>query len=507
MGAKDSGLTVTDQFCGAGGSSQGAKKALDKVGGKVKLALNHWKLAIETHNTNFPDTLHDCTDISACDPRRYPSTDILLTSPECTTHSPAGGNNHRSLKKQMELFEEKKIDPATERSRATMWDVCRFSEYHNYNIIVVENVVEALTKWALFDVWIMAMNKLGYNHRLVFHNSMHHHPTPQSRDRMYVVFWKRGNRAPMLDYTPSAHCPKCNKNVHAIQTWKDKQVRYGKYRKQYVYCCPECSTIIEPYYYASFNCIDWSDSGGRIGDRKLKRCKCCGEKRLMACNSERRVRWGLNKYGATPIGVTSKYTTGVDCRVWDMTIGTLPTQPIGQSHNILLPFTFTQEHTKGDPSGYVTSVNEVINTQTTTQAVGLLQHPFIVENKGNSNARSIFAPLATQTCKGSHGLIMDDAWQSFIGTYYGAGGNISTPLEPLDTLTVKHRHFLSQYKTPEFEECYYRMLKPEEIKLAMAFDSKYQVLGNIEQQVKQLGNAVTPPAMEWLVERCIESLS
>lgn len=80
-------LTVTDQFCGAGGSSQGVRRFAQRsglnTGLEVKLALNHWKLAIETHSTNFPDTQHDCTDIQACDPRYYPSTDILVTSPEC----------------------------------------------------------------------------------------------------------------------------------------------------------------------------------------------------------------------------------------------------------------------------------------------------------------------------------------------------------------------------------------------------------------------------------------
>src|SRR5690349_6194706 len=144
MARKKSYITVTDQFCGAGGSSQGAKAILDKVGGEIKLALNHWKLAIETHNTNFPDTMHDCTDISACDPRRYPSTDILITSPECTNHSLAKGQ--KIAKKQMDLFNSGKIDASAERSRATMWDVCRFADYHNYNAIIVENVVDA-RKW------------------------------------------------------------------------------------------------------------------------------------------------------------------------------------------------------------------------------------------------------------------------------------------------------------------------------------------------------------------------
>lgn len=46
---KLSDLTVTDQFCGAGGSSLGAKAA----GLRVVVTVNHWKLAVETHTTNF----------------------------------------------------------------------------------------------------------------------------------------------------------------------------------------------------------------------------------------------------------------------------------------------------------------------------------------------------------------------------------------------------------------------------------------------------------------------
>ena len=51
------------------------------------------------------------------------------------------------------------------------------------------------------------------------------------------------------------------------------------------------------------------------------------------------------------------------------------------------------------------------------------------------------------------------------------------------------------------------MLKPHEIKAAMAFQKEYVVLGNSRQKVKQLGNAVTPPVMEWLVRQCVESIS
>jgi DNA (cytosine-5)-methyltransferase 1 len=192
-----------DQFCGAGGSSLGASLA----GAEIKLALNHWKLAVETHNSNFPNTDHDCTDISAVDPRRYPATDILITSPECTNHSLAKGKI-RKWQQQLDMFGKLDVDPGDERSRATMWDVCRFAEAHHYKIIIVENVVEA-RHWAPFPAWLHAMDLLGYSHQLVYLNSMFAHPTPQSRDRMYIVFWSKALRTPDLDIRPIAHCPRC----------------------------------------------------------------------------------------------------------------------------------------------------------------------------------------------------------------------------------------------------------------------------------------------------------
>ena len=51
------------------------------------------------------------------------------------------------------------------------------------------------------------------------------------------------------------------------------------------------------------------------------------------------------------------------------------------------------------------------------------------------------------------------------------------------------------------------MLQPHEIKAAMAFPGDYVVLGNKRDQVKQCGNAVTPPAMEFLIRAVTESLA
>lgn len=50
-------LTLTDLFCGAGGSSTGA---IQVPGIEVRVASNHWQLAVDTHNTNHPDAAHIC---------------------------------------------------------------------------------------------------------------------------------------------------------------------------------------------------------------------------------------------------------------------------------------------------------------------------------------------------------------------------------------------------------------------------------------------------------------
>lgn len=525
---KNSYLTITDQFCGAGGSSQGAQNVAKKMNGglEIKLALNHWKLAVETHNTNFPDTLHDCTDISAADPRRYPSTDILITSPECTTHSPAGGNFYRALKNQMSLFEKGVIDPAADRSRATMWDVCRFAEYHNYNAIIVENVIEAKTRWPLFDTWLRAMHVLGYEHKCCYINSMHCHPTPQSRDRMYVVFWKKGNKAPDLDFRPSAFCQACDKPVNAFQWWKNQEKKFGKYREQYLYRCPECTSVVEPYYYASFNIVDWSIPGISVLDRP----------KPLSPNTIRRIEYGLERFGNDPFLIYLNHTHSGERRCYSShdPIGTQATKnSFGIAH---APFIINTDNVNGKESVNTRSGLGPSRTVTTADAQGLvmielnrtgkarsiqdpirtvrasgnhyavINAPFIVENNGQSKAKQITKPFPAVTTEMKHGIVNPEAFGAFLSYYYSGSMQATGMKEATWTVTTNDRIGLVKYKKPTLEDCTYRTIRPHEVKRAMAFGEDYIVLGNGKQQVKQLGNAVTPPAMEWLVEKCIQSL-
>lgn len=297
------GVTVTDLFCGGGGSSLGAEQA----GATLRLALNHWDRAIETHATNFQHADHDCEDVSSLTTaqiRRYPDSDILLASPECTNHSLAKGARRRKPQ-AASLFDDGPAgNDEQDRSRATMWDVVRFAEQklikgRPYKAVIVENVVDAY-RWGwnddggLFAAWITAMHALGYRHEIVWLNSMFCPPTPQSRDRMYVVFWRKSMRAPNLRVEPVSWCPSCETTALGRQTWKrvDRPL-WGRYGAQYYYTCPECQGTVLPGVFPAASVIDRSISAPLIGERA----------RPLAHNTRERIRRGLERLASEPFAI------------------------------------------------------------------------------------------------------------------------------------------------------------------------------------------------------------
>jgi DNA (cytosine-5)-methyltransferase 1 len=502
-------LTLCDLFCGAGGSSTGA---IQIPGVEVRVASNHWDLAVETHGANHPDTDHLCADLSQIDPRYFPRTDILWASPECTNHSVAKGK--RRVDSQPDLFGEILPDASAERSRATMWDVPRFAEIHRYEAVIVENVVDAW-HWEPFRAWLMAMDCLGYDHKAVFANSMHAQVfgpgAPQSRDRMYVVFWRKGNPAPDLAMVnrPNAVCPECGP-VRAMQAWK-RQPAWGRYRAQYLYRCPnvKCrSAIVEPEFRPAAEIIDWDLLGQRIGDRT----------KPLAPKTLARIQAGIDRYWG-PFLTEHRH----EYRTRD--IGK-PMQTIAASGNhfgLAVPV-------EGRDGKQAQPVSMPARTMTTRNETGLA---FIAELRGGgSKHRPVTEPLATVTASGNH--------HGLVTTYYG-NGSTTTTADALSTCTTVERHALlmrnnsskgsgAEMSTPvteairtvtttghqslidaprsavDISDVLFRMLEPSEIKRAMDFPAEYTILGNRREQVRMSGNAVTPPAARDLVGVVAESL-
>lgn len=93
----------------------------------------------------------------------------------------------------------------------------------------------------------------------------------------------------------------------------------------------------------------------------------------------------------------------------------------------------------------------------------------------------------------------------FFVQYYGTGKAHGSN-ESMPAISTRDRHaMVTPDKELTVDDCYFRMLQPHEIGAAMAFPGDYVVHGNKRDKVKQFGNAVTPPAMEWLIRRIAES--
>lgn len=155
-------------FCGAGGSSWGAREA----GIEIVAGFDMWDLAGETHKVNFPESefiqgrLEDL-DLDAL-VTKLGKIDLIIASPECTSHSPAKGNKPRS-----------------EQSKDTAFEVVRFAKAFKARWLVIENVV-GMKRWSRYAEFKKALTELGYKlHEEVLNAAAF--GVAQSRRRLFLM--------------------------------------------------------------------------------------------------------------------------------------------------------------------------------------------------------------------------------------------------------------------------------------------------------------------------------
>jgi DNA (cytosine-5)-methyltransferase 1 len=161
-------IRALDLFCGAGGSSWGAREA----GVEIVAAFDLWPLAGEAHDANFPEAEFvsgrlEEQDVDAL-AKKYGKIDLILASPECTNHSPAKGNK-----------------PRCEQSKDTAFQVVRFAKAFKPRWIVIENVVN-MRKWTRYAEFKSVLEKLGYKLQEQILNSAHF-GVAQSRRRLFLT--------------------------------------------------------------------------------------------------------------------------------------------------------------------------------------------------------------------------------------------------------------------------------------------------------------------------------
>jgi len=161
-------IQTLDLFAGVGGSSYGALLG----GAKVVAAVDLLQLAKKTYLDNFEGVKYygyKCENLSPKTVQNdVGSIDLLIASPECTSHTPAKGNAERS-----------------DYSRMTAFQVVRFARVLKPRWMIVENVLQ-MRQWERYDEWINKLVALGYKISEQVLNAVDF-GVPQSRKRMFVI--------------------------------------------------------------------------------------------------------------------------------------------------------------------------------------------------------------------------------------------------------------------------------------------------------------------------------
>jgi DNA (cytosine-5)-methyltransferase 1 len=403
---------------------------------------------------------------------------------------------------------------------------------NRYEAVVVENVVDVLF-WEDIKQWFRDIMNLGYRCQIVYGNSMHF-PTantlrvPQSRDRAYIVFSKSGNKAPDLELRPVGHCPTCDTFVRSMQVFKRPSkswpfARWGRYKQQYVFRCPRVAcrnAEVTPFVAPAADAIDWSLRGARIGDRDKQ----------LAPATLARIRVGLMRYGVAQLvpagGTWNDESTPVN--------QPMRTRTTRESEGLAVPPAGLIVPCEGREGKQARSTDEPLRTQTTRAETAL-----VVPYRKGMTARPASVPMPTVTT-------VDPAGVAFVAELRGGGckQKVRPVTEPLATVCANGNHHMlvrndmgdrmsaaTAHESvgrvldfarfaigtagdaddrgdlpPALADSTFRMLEPDEIRRAMAFAEGYTLLGTRRERVKQLGNAVTPPAAEFLISRIAESL-
>ncbi len=190
-------IRAIDLFCGAGGSSYGARNA----GAKIAAGFDYWQPAIATFRKNFIHAETWNADIREVDIQsikgRLGKIDLLLGSPECTNHSNAKGARERC-----------------ELSKKTAFEVVRFAEALRPEWIVIENVIQ-MQSWSRHSELLEELWRLDYFVKEVNLDAKDF-GVPQSRKRLFLLCSKSQKTYTLEDA--------CQENAFAYQVidWSEQ---------------------------------------------------------------------------------------------------------------------------------------------------------------------------------------------------------------------------------------------------------------------------------------------
>jgi DNA (cytosine-5)-methyltransferase 1 len=387
---------VCDLFCGAGGSSTGARRALLGLGYKMNLvAINHWPVAVETHQRNHPEARHYCQDVQLAKPAELVpegKLDLLMASPTCTYHSRARGGK-----------------PINDQQRMDPWAIIHWCTELRVKRLIVENVPE-FQMWGplnlktglpikrrqgeYFLAWINALRGAGFKVEWKVLNAANFGDAT-TRERFFLMARSDGKR---ITWPTPTHSRKGSDGAdllgHATERWR-----------------------------AARDIIDWSIAGKSIFDRK----------RPLSPKTLARIYAGAVKF-KWPDPFLVILRNHMDAQSVD---GPVPAICAGGMHiGLAEPIVF-QMNQGGDRKRDIRSDAAPLWTVTATGTDLGLAEPvaFTLSNSSNGAARSVDDPLMTITTGGASnerrpGCARPAIVEPFILNRHGDNG--ATRAHPID---------------------------------------------------------------------------
>ena len=161
-------VRTLDLFCGAGGSSLGARQA----GASIVCGVDADEIAARAYAANFGQAASRCLRLhegsKPSDLGNIGSIDLLLASPECTHHTCARGSK-----------------PRDDESRRTANYVIAFAGSLRPRWVVIENVIH-MRSWHGYEAVIRGLEDLGYSVSAQVLNASDF-GVPQNRRRLFLV--------------------------------------------------------------------------------------------------------------------------------------------------------------------------------------------------------------------------------------------------------------------------------------------------------------------------------
>lgn len=366
-------ILIADLFCGAGGFSTGAVRALRKMGVQPLLTcVNHWPVAIESHSLNHPEARHYIMDLASAVPRELVPEgylDLLMASPTCTHHSRARGGK-----------------PTSDQQRSDPHHILEWCTELKVRRLMIENVPEfrdwgpvdsrsgkpiRSRKGQYFQAWVRRLKEIGFTQLEYRVLNAADYGDATTRERFFLMARSDGK---------------------AIQWPEPTHSRTGE---------PDLFGNGGLKWRAAKDIINWDDPGLSIFDRK----------RPLSPNTIRRIATGLVKFGGESAYPFLEVLRDEGLLPEDFTMPA-PPKTHGETPSLLV------QTNKGDQGDTATrSVEDPLYTVLTRSTLALaepllLPAPLILQiNQGHARhgtQRTVHEPMYTVLTRDTHGLAIPE---------------------------------------------------------------------------------------------------